>query len=467
MSLQFLLAVTLFVGKPTLKSLPLPQPQPVATATEMQGRLAARGPIPADFRGDPSSQIPALAARSGKELGFFEGLQSSSENRDWRDFWGRQLSNRRDLALNGWALFGDPMSAYLEKVKDSVLSSEPELRKRIRVYACPSPYVNAMMLPDGLALVNLGMMARLADESQLAFVLAHEAAHFALRHSEDAWWEGRESDGSGADRWEKTRFQHSRVREAQADSLGLKFLRASRYSTEGVDSLFGVLDGSDNAFGDRPWTKNALADFPNLRVPDSYWLDPSKVRLAPPETAESDSIATHPAIPRRRAAAKRILGDPPGNGEKWIVDRRSFTDVRKAAMHGVPRGWLEADQPAVALFEAWNLLKDNASDSELKDVFRRALIDLAMERGAQRRLAPRALRLRVWGAYQTLDHFIQSIDSPRLFALGMFATQSKGLRASNDSLYALGSKPNSRSKWRNRFHATWSISGIHLISLEV
>lgn len=416
-------------NSPVSPMVPKEPPRPAMVAN-----IAPRGAIPADFRGDPTSQVPLLESRAGKELGFWASLPTSSVKRDWNEFWWRQLEFRRDLALWGWASFGDPASLYLERVKDSVLASQPELRRRLRVYACPSPYVNAMVLPDGVVLVNAGLLARLVDESQLAFVIAHEAAHYALKHAEETWWEVRDSKSdASSDRWERTRFRHSREREAQADSIGAQYLLASRYAHARVDSLLGILGGSDNPCGSRAWTRDALAGFPDLQWGDSIWMDPAKAILSPPETEDSDSLATHPAIPKRRTAAKRFFGADRTARQFALVGGDAFVQVRESARHAVPRGWLEANQPAAALFESWSLLETSSGDTSLARSFDQALVDLALDRGATRRSAPRAARVRIWGAYQTLDHFLREIDSPRLFALAILAARKERLVAPHDT----------------------------------
>ena len=139
------------IQKPVPMTAALP-PRPSTPATPVL--LEIRGPIPEDFRDDPRDRFPALEGRNGKDLGFWASRSNSSEKQDWKEFWWRQLSRRRDLALRGWALFGDPASQYLEEVKNAVLASQPALREQIRVYACPSPYVNALEMADGLVLVN-------------------------------------------------------------------------------------------------------------------------------------------------------------------------------------------------------------------------------------------------------------------------------------------------------------------------
>ncbi|MCB9495919.1 MAG: M48 family metalloprotease [Fibrobacteria bacterium] len=423
-----------------------PPPEAVQPPPPPRLDLSSQGRIPEDFLGDPAGQVPTLAGRDGKALGFWASRSGSSEKRDWNEFWWRQLSTRRDLALRGWAMFGDPASVYLSQVLDSVLVSQPELRKKLRVYACPSPYVNAIMLPDGVALFNLGLLARLADESQLAQILAHEAAHFALHHAEDSWWEDREGSTGSSDRWARTRFQHSRERESMADSLGLVYLKGSRYSTRSVDSTFGILDASDNAQGTRPWSRDALSSFPDLTIPESTWLDPSRTTLAPPQTEDSDSMATHPAIPRRREASRRQVGADSTGGQTWLVGESRFLAVREAARLAVPHGWLEANQPAAALFESWNLLQTRPHDRALQSTFDQALIELALDRSAARRSAPRAARLRIWGAYQTLDHFIKHIDDARMVTLGILASRQAKARSPQDSLWA-GLESELLSEW--------------------
>jgi hypothetical protein len=406
--------------------------------------IRPQGPVPADFLGDPTSQVPSLEGRNGKELGVWERGANSSTRRDWNEFWWRALSGRRDLAARGAASFGDPVSRYLERIKDSVLSGQPELRARVRVYACPSPYVNAVMLPDGLVLFNVGLLARMEDESEIAHVLAHEASHLALRHAQDTWWQDRKA--SGEDRWARTRFQHSREREMEADSLAIHFLLSSGYSTEGIDRAFALLDGSENARGSRPWSAEALRGFPDLAIPDSFWLDPALAIASAPQTEDSDSMHTHPAIPKRRAAAKRMLDGKAREGKVWLVGREEFLLAREVARKTTAATWLESNQPAAALFESWSLLESHPVDPDLRAIFRSALVELAMERSALRRSRVRARRIRIWGAYQTLDHFLNRIDDTRIMSLGLAAALQDSRERPSDSV-APGRVAELRTEW--------------------
>lgn len=52
-----------------------------------------------------------------------------------------------------------------------------------RIYVVRAPIFNASMAPNGTMLVYSGLLLRTRNEAELASILAHEFAHFELRHS--------------------------------------------------------------------------------------------------------------------------------------------------------------------------------------------------------------------------------------------------------------------------------------------
>jgi len=62
----------------------------------------------------------------------------------------------------------------------------------IRVYIVNVPDFNASMSPNGMLVVYTGTLLRCDNEAQLAFVLAHEIAHFKLRHALARYRAGRD-----------------------------------------------------------------------------------------------------------------------------------------------------------------------------------------------------------------------------------------------------------------------------------
>ena len=68
---------------------------------------------------------------------------------------------------------------YVQDVMDRLY---PDFKGRIHVTLLKSPELNAFAVPDGHIYVNIGLLARLQTEAQLATVLAHEGVHFTHRH---------------------------------------------------------------------------------------------------------------------------------------------------------------------------------------------------------------------------------------------------------------------------------------------
>lgn len=53
----------------------------------------------------------------------------------------------------------------------------------LRVYVVETPEFNAFAMPNGAVFVNTGLLLRMQNEAQLAFVLGHEITHFLHRHT--------------------------------------------------------------------------------------------------------------------------------------------------------------------------------------------------------------------------------------------------------------------------------------------
>ena len=74
----------------------------------------------------------------------------------------------------------EELTAYVQSVLDRLY---PELVGTLHVELFDSPHLNAICLPNGHIYINIGLLARLDNEAQLATILAHEAAHFIRQHS--------------------------------------------------------------------------------------------------------------------------------------------------------------------------------------------------------------------------------------------------------------------------------------------
>ncbi|MEG2071341.1 MAG: M48 family metallopeptidase, partial [Bacteroidales bacterium] len=116
--------------------------------------LESEGPIPEDFR---------------------KIIETDVKSSDFNYFL-------RDMFLNGKILYGNKLNNYVNTVTDHLLKEYPALRKEVRIYILKSPVVNAYATENGIFLINLGLLAQVSNESELAFIIAHEISHYAENH---------------------------------------------------------------------------------------------------------------------------------------------------------------------------------------------------------------------------------------------------------------------------------------------
>jgi predicted Zn-dependent protease len=87
--------------------------------------------------------------------------------------------------INSAALVRDPaLNRYLSELTCRMAG---EYCAQIRVYLVRQPYFNAQMAPNGMLIVWTGLLLRVEDEAQLAFVIGHEIGHYVERHSLARW----------------------------------------------------------------------------------------------------------------------------------------------------------------------------------------------------------------------------------------------------------------------------------------
>ncbi|MEO1419183.1 MAG: M48 family metallopeptidase, partial [Bacteroidota bacterium] len=93
-------------------------------------------------------------------------------------FYQTTYYQTRELLSSGKILFHDPASEYVSSVADILLENQPELRKKLKFHVLRSSTVNAYTTSNGYILVNVGLLAHLKNEAQLAYILSHEISHF-------------------------------------------------------------------------------------------------------------------------------------------------------------------------------------------------------------------------------------------------------------------------------------------------
>ena len=81
-------------------------------------------------------------------------------------------------------LYEDPdLERYLNDLVERLYHPEIQDQAVPRVKVIKDPYLDAFVFPNGRIYIHTGMLSRLDNEAQLAFLLAHEIIHYSHRHA--------------------------------------------------------------------------------------------------------------------------------------------------------------------------------------------------------------------------------------------------------------------------------------------
>ena len=159
---------------------------------------------------------------------------------------------------------------YLDDVVlEIVKNNQPLQNKTFRCYFSKSEVPNASFIGEGVILFNLGLLDKIENESQLAFILCHEISHFYMNHvdnsineyvaainSKEMQKELKKIKNKSYNKTEElnklikqfsfSSGRHSRYKEAEADSLGVVFMKNTRFDIAESLASLAMLDSIDN-----------------------------------------------------------------------------------------------------------------------------------------------------------------------------------------------------------------------------
>ncbi|HBG69788.1 MAG TPA: hypothetical protein DHV29_13895 [Bacteroidales bacterium] len=291
--------------------------------------IRCSGEIPTEFY---SSDLLVTTADVGNisPNASYKDIKSKKDFVKYSDFYLRYLLRSGDL------MFGDPLTNYVNKVADILLKDKPEIREKFRFYVSRYPEVNAACLPNGIVIVNIGLLAQLENESQLAFVLAHEIVHYVKRHGIDAYVEQnriRRNAGEYRSVQKSDRLfamlQYQKDLEFVADESGFHdYFASSGYKLSEAEAVCDVLLYSDFPVDEIPVSRSHFED-EWFRIPDKCWLD--TVGLITAVEDFDDEKLTHPNIKKRREKLSNLLTEYDDNGHYFVLPQEEFNSMRETA----------------------------------------------------------------------------------------------------------------------------------------
>jgi predicted Zn-dependent protease len=111
---------------------------------------------------------------------FTRTSEISPETEGERRLWSAAEKIDVSLRKSGQIYEDEVLRGYVQSVLDKLY---PEFKGKMVVHLLRAPILNAFVLPNGSIYVNLGLIATMENEAQLASVLGHEGVHFLQKHS--------------------------------------------------------------------------------------------------------------------------------------------------------------------------------------------------------------------------------------------------------------------------------------------
>lgn len=214
-------------------------------------------------------------------------------------------SSPKFIQQSGGKYPNERVQQYVQQVGSKILAKVPADQKQgyqITYTVLNDEVVNAFALPGGPIFISKGLLFRLQDESQLAFVLGHETGHVIAQHvgrqmstqTELSLVLGAMDAAAGKEPSTTTQLgqklgqfasqmyllKYSRTDESQADTLGLRYLVDAGYDPAGGIGVMKILESAtgdsgkgNDWFQTHPATETRVADLQKqiqARYPQAY-----------------------------------------------------------------------------------------------------------------------------------------------------------------------------------------------------
>lgn len=335
--------------------------------------LKCEGNIPEDF-----------TTLSSKK--FESSKRSISKNDDRRTrkaketFYLESSFGIDEMLQSGLILFNDTVSRYVNRVADELLKKDPDLRKKIRIYTMKSAKVNAFTTPGGIIFICTGLIARLNNEAELAFILSHEIVHYQKHHSMKQYIKDKEIEkGKGIykrldyDESQLESYKFSKSQELDADKGGWSIFEKSSYSKTIVNSTMDLLLYSYLPYNNREVPFSMFEEH-NYSFPKGYF--PDSIKSISAEDDYDDDYYTHPNIKTRRTALHNQVKDST-SGSLFILNEEDFIQVKKICRYENCVQLLRTNRYPEAIYDANLLIHDYGESYFLNMIIAKGLYGIA------------------------------------------------------------------------------------------
>ena len=365
---------------------------------------------------------------------------SANKNKDLdKEFF---LSTRffiDELLLSGNVLFNDELSKYVNRVAKNILRREKGLYKELQFYVLKNNSVNAFSTDQGIIFVTTGLLAQLENEAQLAFILAHEVAHYTEHHVRDGYVETKNIQ-KGKGKYNRLSYEdkvgelsiYSKDNEHDADSKGIEIFLDSQYDIEAIFSSFEVLLYAYLPFQDINFD-TTFFNTEYLIIPGQAF--PDSINQISREEDFDDHLSSHPNIQKRIDKSFDVIGDRDSRGnKKYIISETTFKLVRNLARFESINQNLANRQYVDAIYSIFLLQKKFPDNKFLDFSLSKALYGLAKYKNNYR-YNEVILRLKdTEGEQYSLAYFFKHLSKAQINVIAYRHIYDMSIKYSGDPL---------------------------------
>ncbi len=358
---------------------------------------------------------------------------------------------------------GKEAQQYLDALTGDIVRANPSLLQpnSFRCYFSRSGVPNASYIGQGIILFNMGLFEKLNNESEAAFIISHEIAHFLLKHSESAMSayvsainskevQNKLKKIKGSEYGKRGQVEqlvnsltfdsrrHSRHHEKDADSLAVELMSNTRFDLNGAITTLHILDQVD---------KDTLAissilekTFNSKEYPfKKRWLSKEEGFLGghasiKQDSALADSLKTHPDCHARVAALQQIINKYQKSPEA-ANDQTAFSVLQNKFRYEVIN-YSFNNNYTKSLYYTLELLEKKPGDPFLVTHVGRIFNSLYAARKTHTFGKTTDLPAPFFsGAYNTLLQFVQNLYKEDISSIGYHYLKSYSSELSNYGLF--------------------------------
>lgn len=350
--------------------------------------------------------------------------KKGKEGKQMRDFYLKSNFSLSEILSSGKVLFGDPITLYIKDVAKELLKENQELFNKLQFYSLKSSIPNASSTAHGVIFFNLGLIAKLNNEAELAYILAHEISHFLSEDQVKSYLDKMEII-KGKKRFESKSMDdkisqlgiYSRNVEFKADSLATILFLNSKYSTSYITGALKNLYYSYLPPFNQPFDKN-LFNSQDFTIPPCFFSD--SVSPVLPIKDEYDENKTHPNILKRLKQVDNLLkGKDDLSKKAFLVSETMFNEVKEIALFELVHLHLSLREYGDAIYLSSCMLKKYPNNQYLLLNIAKALYGLSKYKNAGEFHRAAVSYTKIQGESQQVHFFIKQLTMEQLSVLAL------------------------------------------------